>query len=454
LNRPEDGLVKITVIGTGYVGLVSGACLASLGNEVLCLDLDTAKIDKLRAGIMPIYEPGLEPLVAENVTAGRLRFTTDIAESVHHGDIQIIAVGTPPQEDGGADVKYVLEAARNIGREMTTPKILVTKSTVPVGTSDDVLEAATGELKERGADLAVAVVSNPEFLREGSAVKDFLNPDRVIVGSANAQARATVGALYSSIVADPSDIILTDARSSELTKYAANAMLAARISFMNELANLADSLGANIDDIRKGVGRDPRIGPSFLNAGTGYGGMCFPKDVKALVHTADKQGELTDLSILAAIDAVNERQKKVLVGKIRQRFGDLTGKTFALWGIAFKPHTDDIREAPAIAIIEELILAGAAVRAFDPVALENARKELVTSGAEFSDDPFGILHGSDALIIATEWPQFGEVDLNVIRESLKSPIIFDGRNMFEPAVVESAGLEYYSIGRGTPIRSA
>jgi UDPglucose 6-dehydrogenase len=446
--------VKITVIGTGYVGLVSGACLASLGNEVLCLDLDASKIEKLRAGIMPIYEPGLEPLVAENVAAGRLRFTTDIAESVHHGDIQIIAVGTPPQEDGGADVKYVLQAARNIGREMTTAKILVTKSTVPVGTSDDVLEAATGELKERGADLAVAVVSNPEFLREGSAVKDFLNPDRVIVGSTDSQARATVGALYSNIVADPSDIILTDARSSELTKYAANAMLAARISFMNELANLADSLGANIDDIRKGVGRDPRIGPSFLNAGTGYGGMCFPKDVKALVHTADKQGELTDLSILAAIDAVNERQKKVLVGKIRQRFGDLTGKTFALWGIAFKPHTDDIREAPAIAIIEELIHAGAAVRAFDPVALENARKELATSGADFSDDPFEILHGSDALIIATEWPQFGEVDLNVIRESLKSPIIFDGRNMFEPAVVESAGLEYYSIGRGTPIRSA
>jgi UDPglucose 6-dehydrogenase len=454
LNQPGDGLVKITVIGTGYVGLVSGACLASLGNEVLCLDLDASKIEKLRAGIMPIYEPGLEPLVAENVAAGRLRFTTDIAESVHHGDIQIIAVGTPPQEDGGADVKYVLQAARNIGREMTTAKILVTKSTVPVGTSDDVLEAATGELKERGADLAVAVVSNPEFLREGSAVKDFLNPDRVIVGSTDSQARATVGALYSNIVADPSDIILTDARSSELTKYAANAMLAARISFMNELANLADSLGANIDDIRKGVGRDPRIGPSFLNAGTGYGGMCFPKDVKALVHTADKQGELTDLSILAAIDAVNERQKKVLVGKIRQRFGDLTGKTFALWGIAFKPHTDDIREAPAIAIIEELIHAGAAVRAFDPVALENARKELATSGADFSDDPFEILHGSDALIIATEWPQFGEVDLNVIRESLKSPIIFDGRNMFEPAVVEASGLEYYSIGRGTPIRSA
>ena len=443
--------MKITVIGTGYVGLVTGTCLASLGHDVLCLDIDEAKVKSLTSGVVPIHEPGLDELVHANVDAGRLQFTSDIAESVNFGEIQFIAVGTPPLPDGGADVQYVLQAARNIGRLMSEPKIIVTKSTVPVGTSDEVLDAAQGELQARGASVQVTVVSNPEFLREGSAVHDFLNPDRVIIGGNNATAQNTVASLYKDILTSSDDIILTDARSSELTKYAANAMLAARISFMNELANLADKLGANIDDIRLGVGRDPRIGPAFLNAGTGYGGMCFPKDVKALVHTASNQGEYEQLSILAAIDAVNERQKKVLVGKIRQRFGDVAGKTFALWGLAFKPNTDDIREAPSLAIIEALTDSGAQVRAYDPVARANAEKELAHTAALFVTDALSALNGSDALIIATEWAEFSTIQLSEIKARLAQPIIFDGRNMFAPEVMSAAGIEYYSIGRGTPI---
>ena len=427
--------MKVTVVGTGYVGLVSGACLADMGNDVVCLDVDAKKISTLEAGGMPIYEPGLEEIVRRNVAAGRLHFTTDVERAVAHGTIQFVAVGTPPGEDGSADLKYVLAAARSIGRHMKDYKVVVDKSTVPVGTADRVAAVIEEELQKRNSDLDFSVVSNPEFLKEGAAVEDFMRPDRIIVGADDERAVYLMKALYAPFQRSRDKLMVMDVRSAELTKYAANAMLATRITFMNELALLAERLGADIEQVRQGIGSDPRIGYSFLYAGCGYGGSCFPKDVKALIRTAqDAEG---DLKLLRAVDAANERQKLVLVDKIVARFGaDLAGRRFALWGLAFKPDTDDTREAPSTVVIEQLLSRGASVSAYDPVV-----KSL--PGA------MEVLHGADALVICTEWKEFRSPDFAAIKAALREPVVFDGRNMFLPETVAAAGLEYHAIGRPT-----
>jgi UDPglucose 6-dehydrogenase len=439
--------VKVTIIGTGYVGLVSGACLADLGNDVLCLDLDQAKIDLLNSGGIPIYEPGLEPLVRHNVHAGRLRFTTDVEASVRHGQFQFIAVGTPPDEDGSADLRYVLDAARNIGRHMTEYRVIVDKSTVPVGTADRVRETVAAALAERGIELPFSVVSNPEFLKEGAAVEDFLKPDRIVVGADDARATQLMRTLYAPFQRSHERMLVMDVKSAELTKYAANAMLATRISFMNELANLAEQLGANIEQVRLGIGSDPRIGYHFLYAGAGYGGSCFPKDVRALQRTAGHSG--TQLRILKAVEQANEAQKQVLLDKLTVRLGaDLAGMRFALWGLAFKPNTDDMREAPSRVVIDGILGRGGRVTAYDPVAIEEARRIYRDeSRISFADSPLPALDGADALIIVTEWKEFRSPDFADLKVRLKQPIIFDGRNLYDPAMVRAAGLEYYSIGR-------
>jgi UDPglucose 6-dehydrogenase len=439
--------VKVTIIGTGYVGLVSGACLADLGNEVLCLDLDQSKIDLLNSGGIPIYEPGLEPLVRHNVQAGRLRFTTDVEAGVHHGQFQFIAVGTPPDEDGSADLRYVLDAARNIGRHMMEYRVIVNKSTVPVGTADLVRQAVAAALAERGLELPFSVVSNPEFLKEGAAVEDFLKPDRIVVGADDARATQLMRALYAPFQRSHERMLVMDVKSAELTKYAANAMLATRISFMNELANLAEQLGANIEQVRVGIGSDPRIGYHFLYAGAGYGGSCFPKDVRALQRTANHNG--AQLRILKAVEEANEAQKQVLLNKLTARLGsDLAGKHFALWGLAFKPNTDDMREAPSRVVIDGILMRGGRVTAYDPVAVDEARR--IYRGEQrvsFAESPFAALDGADALIIVTEWKEFRSPDFGNLKGRLKQPVIFDGRNLYDPAMVRAAGLEYYSIGR-------
>jgi len=440
--------MKITVIGTGYVGLVSGTCLADVGNDVLCLDVDAAKISILQSGGIPIFEPGLEAMVARNRAAGRLRFTTDVAQAVAHGSIQFIAVGTPPDEDGSADLQYVLAAARSIGRHMADYKVIVDKSTVPVGTADKVREAIGQMLSERCADIPYAVVSNPEFLKEGAAVDDFMKPDRIVVGSNDARATELMRQLYAPFQRNHERIIVMDVKSAELTKYAANAMLATRISFMNELANLAEALGADIELVRQGIGSDPRIGYHFLYPGCGYGGSCFPKDVQALARTARIDGGI-ELKVLNAVEAANEMQKTVLAAKIVKRFGaDLSGKTFALWGLAFKPNTDDMREAPARVLIGDLLARGAQVRAYDPVAMHEAQR---IYGAEprvaLAESPLAALDGADALVIVTEWKEFRSPDFAAIRAKLKTPVIFDGRNLYDPAQPRGAGLEYFAIGR-------
>src|SRR5262245_39421780 len=439
--------MRISVVGTGYVGLVTGACLAELGNRVLCLDLDAAKITALQRGLIPIHEPGLDELVHRNVAAGRLAFTTDPAESVAHGTVQFIAVGTPPGEDGSADTRYVLKAARDIGRLMTASRVVVVKSTVPVGTCDAVREALTTELRRRDLALAFSVVSNPEFLKEGSAVADFMRPDRVLIGSDDEQATRVMRELYAPFQRNRERFLVMRVRSAELTKYAANAMLATRISFMNELANLAERVGADIDEIRYGIGSDARIGHDFLYAGCGYGGSCFPKDVKALNRTAQDYG--MQLRIAAAVDGVNERQKRVLPHKILARFGnDLSGRRFALWGLAFKAGTDDMREAPSREVIETLLGAGARICAYDPAAMGAARRLYPgVEGMEFASAPMQPLIGADALVIVTEWRVFRNPDFSEIRALLKHPVVFDGRNLYDPAVVTSHGLEYYAIGR-------
>ncbi len=439
--------MKVTIIGTGYVGLVSGACLADLGNEVLCLDLDQSKIDLLNSGGIPIYEPGLEPLVRHNVQAGRLRFTTDVEAGVHHGQFQFIAVGTPPDEDGSADLRHVLDAAGNIGRHMIEYRVIVDKSTVPVGTADLVRQAVAAALAERGLELPFSVVSNPEFLKEGAAVEDFLKPDRIVVGADDARATQLMRALYAPFQRSHERMLVMDVKSAELTKYAANAMLATRISFMNELANLAEQLGANIEQVRVGIGSDPRIGYQFLYAGAGYGGSCFPKDVRALQRTADHNG--THLRVLKAVEEANEAQKQVLLNKLTARLGsDLTGKRFALWGLAFKPNTDDMREAPSRVVIDGILTRGGRVTAYDPVAIDEARR--IYRGEQrvtFAESPFAALDGADALIIVTEWKEFRSPDFGNLKGRLKQPVIFDGRNLYDPAMVRAAGLEYYSIGR-------
>ncbi len=440
--------MKITVIGTGYVGLVSGACLAEVGNDVLCLDLDLEKIRVLEAGGIPIFEPGLQEMVQRNVAAGRLHFTTDVARAVQHGTIQFIAVGTPPDEDGSADMQYVLAAARNIGRLMTDYKVVVDKSTVPVGTADKVHAAIADELRQRGVQTPFAVVSNPEFLKEGAAVEDFMRPDRIIVGASDEQAILLMRALYAPFQRNRERLIVTDARSAELTKYAANAMLATRISFMNELANLAERLGADIEMVRQGMGSDPRIGYHFLYPGCGYGGSCFPKDVKALIKTASGEGDV-DLKVLAAVEAANDAQKHVLGRKIKQRLGDdLTGRHFAVWGLAFKPNTDDMREAPSLELLADLLAAGATVTAYDPAAMHEAQRVLGNDPRiRYAQTPNEALEGADALVIVTEWKEFRSPDFDLIKVRLKQPLIVDGRNLYDPVLVRGQGFDYLAIGR-------
>jgi UDPglucose 6-dehydrogenase len=455
--------MKITIIGTGYVGLVTGACLAELGNDVFCLDVDQKKIDLLNSGGIPIHEPGLEEVVARNRAAGRIQFSTDVAASVAHGEVQFIAVGTPPDEDGSADLQYVLAAAKNIGKHMAGFKVIVDKSTVPVGTADRVKAALQAELDARGERLAFSVASNPEFLKEGAAVEDFMRPDRIVIGCDSTpegdRARELMRKLYAPFNRHHERTHWMDVRSSEFTKYAANAMLATRISFMNELANLADQVGVDIEAVRHGIGSDPRIGHSFLYAGAGYGGSCFPKDVQALERTARQYSQ--DLLILRAVEAVNDKQKLVLGQKVVKRFGDdLSGKHFAVWGLAFKPNTDDMREAPARVLLKQLLDSGASVAVHDPVAMAEARRVLALdlsaeqlARVRFADSPMDALAGAEALVIVTEWKAFRSPDFDQIKAALKHAVIFDGRNLFEPEVMAEAGFEYHGIGRSILTRA-
>jgi UDPglucose 6-dehydrogenase len=444
--------MKITVIGTGYVGLVTGACLSEMGNHVLCLDIDERKIRLLESGVLPIHEPGLLEVVQRNAAGGRLQFTTDLNRAVDHGTLQFIAVGTPPDEDGSADLKHVLAAARNIGRLMSDYKVVIDKSTVPVGTGDKVRAAIEEELRRRGSSVQFAVVSNPEFLKEGAAVADFMRPDRIVVGSDDERATLLMRALYAPFVHNRDRVMVMDIKSAELTKYAANAMLATRISFMNELAHVAERVGADIEAVRRGIGTDPRIGSQFLYAGAGYGGSCFPKDVKALAQSAAAVGVPTH--VIDAVDTVNERQKTVLLDKVAARLGtDLSGKTFAVWGLAFKPNTDDMREAPSREVIGGLLRRGARVRAYDPVAMAEARRVMAPlgDGIAFADSAKAALIGADALVIVTEWKEFRTPDFDDIRAALKQPLVFDGRSLYDPKVMASFGLEYHSIGRAPAV---
>ena len=440
--------MKITVVGAGYVGLVTGACLAEMGNHVVCLDVDPRKIEMLQRGEVPIHEPGLDAVVQRNAAAGRLQFTTDGAAAVAHGTLQFIGVGTPPDEDGSADLQYVLAAAENIGRHMTDYKVIVDKSTVPVGTADKVRAKVAEALAARGLGMDFAVVSNPEFLKEGAAVDDFMRPDRIIVGCDDERASLLMRAVYSPFMRNRDKLVLMDVRSAEFTKYAANAMLATRISFMNELALLAEKVGADIEQVRKGIGSDPRIGSQFLYAGTGYGGSCFPKDVKALIRTG--QENAMQLGVLQAVEDANDRQKHVLVDRVVARFGeDLTGRCFAVWGLAFKPNTDDMREAPSRVVIEQLLRRGAEVQAYDPVAMPEARRVMEgLAGLRFVDHQTDALQGADALLVVTEWKEFRNPDFDLIKETLKQPLILDGRNLYEPALMQALGIDYVGIGRG------
>ena len=440
--------MKITVVGTGYVGLVAAACLAEVGNHILGLDVNAEKIRILKEGAIPIHEPGLLEIVRRNVENGRLSFTTNIEEAVGFGEIQFIAVGTPPDEDGSADLQYVTEAARNIGRFMTSAKVIVDKSTVPISTGDKVKAAVAEELKKRNIDIHFSVVSNPEFLKEGAAVEDFMRPDRIIIGTEDPKAIEVMKQVYAPFQRNHDRIVITDLRSAELIKYAANAMLATRISFMNELANLAEIVGADIEMVRQGIGSDPRIGYDFLYPGCGYGGSCFPKDVKALIKTAKDLAGF-DLKLLKAVEEVNDLQKYVLPKKIKKQFGDnLKGKHFALWGLAFKPNTDDMREASSRVLIDELIKAGATITAYDPVAMDEGKRIFKDEKhLSFADTQNEALKNADALIIVTEWTEFRSPDFTLIKSSLKSPMIFDGRNLYDPKAVRALGFNYYPIGR-------
>ena len=447
-NHFVEAFMKITVVGTGYVGLVSGACLAEMGNDVLCVDVDANKVRTLNEGGIPIHEPGLGAIVARNVQAGRLHFTTDAEQGVRFGTVQFIAVGTPPDEDGAADMQYVVAAARNIGRHMSDYKIVVDKSTVPVGTADRVRSTIAAVLAERGVDVPFSVVSNPEFLKEGAAVEDFMRPDRIVVGADDERAILLMRALYAPFQRNHEKLVVMDIRSAELTKYAANAMLATRISFMNELALLAERVGADVEQVRKGIGSDPRIGHHFLYAGCGYGGSCFPKDVKALIRSAAEVGQ--SLQVLQAVESANEDQKRVLSRKVVERFGaDLAGRTFALWGLAFKPDTDDMREAPSRVLVADLAARGARIVAYDPVAMHEARRVFGSLDAlSYAAGPMEAVAGADALIVVTEWKSFRSPDFSRLRAEMKQPVVFDGRNLFDPALVRQAGLEYHPIGRG------
>jgi len=444
--------MKITVIGTGYVGLVTGTCLAEMGNHVVCLDLDLEKIRILEEGGIPIHEPGLLEMVKRNRSAGRLQFTSDIVAAVNHGTLQFIGVGTPPDEDGSADLQYVLAAARNVGRHMTDYKVVINKSTVPVGTGARVHAAIAEELKQRGSTVDFAVVSNPEFLKEGAAVEDFMRPDRIVVGADDERAILLMRALYSPFIRNHDRLLVMDIKSAEFTKYAANSMLATRISFMNELALLSEKVGVDIELVRKGIGSDPRIGYHFLYAGAGYGGSCFPKDVKALISTANSNG--VELQVLKAVEAANERQKHVLVDKVVARFGDdLTGRRFAIWGLSFKPNTDDMREAPSRVVIAELARRGATLSVYDPVAMPEARRVMSdVRGLSFADNQAQALEGADALVVITEWKEFKSPDFDSMKTSLKQPVIIDGRNLYDPQLMLALGIEYTGIGRSTKPR--
>jgi len=445
-------MMKVTIFGTGYVGLVTGACLAEMGNHVLCVDIDAAKVESLKHGVIPIYEPGLEAIVQRNHASGRLEFSTDAAPAIAHAELIFIAVGTPPDEDGSADLKYVLAVAKSIGRHLERYVVVVNKSTVPVGTADRVREAVALELAARDADVPFDVVSNPEFLKEGAAVEDCLRPDRIIIGASSEQAVAVLRKLYAPFNRNHERIVVMDERSAELTKYAANAMLATKISFMNEMANIAERVGADVEWVRQGIGSDPRIGYHFIYPGAGYGGSCFPKDVQALERTAHSHGY--EARLLGAVEAVNRQQKNKLFELIFSHFnGQLAGKTIAVWGLAFKPNTDDMREASSRQLMESLWEVGAKVRAFDPQAREQThrlygdRDDLVLCGQ--ADDA---LQGADVLAVVTEWKAFRSPDFAAVRAALAEPAIFDGRNLYDPSTVEEAGLAYYGIGRGRSLR--
>lgn len=440
--------MQVTIFGSGYVGLVTGACMAEMGNHVVCYDIDKAKIARLNTGEIPIYEPGLDAYIARNVEAGRLQFTTDVKKAVDHGLFQFIAVGTPPDEDGSADLKHVLAVARSIGEHMNDYRVVVDKSTVPVGTADKVSAEIKSALDERGKNLEFDVVSNPEFLKEGAAISDFMKPDRIIVGTNNPRTTELLRTLYEPFNRSHDRLISMDVRSAELTKYAANAMLATKISFMNELANIAERFGADIENVRVGIGSDPRIGYHFIYPGAGYGGSCFPKDVRALAKAAVDSGY--EAKLLDSVEAVNLRQKQRIFDKLQSHYGDsLTGKTIALWGLSFKPRTDDMREAPSRVIMESLWAAGAVVKAYDPEAMDEAAHLYPEqTGLEFCDTAYGALEGSDALVIITEWQEFRSPDFAVLKSKLGDAVIFDGRNLYEPETVEALGLKYYAIGRG------
>jgi len=445
--------MKITLFGTGYVGLVTGACLAEVGHQVMCMDVDKTKIETLQqGGLLPIYEPGLEDLIVENRAIGNLAFTSDIPTAVDHADLLFIAVGTPPDEDGSADLRHVLDVATNIGKCMSNSKLVVIKSTVPVGTSDKVRATIQAALDERGCEFDIALASNPEFLKEGSAVGDFMKPDRIVVGTDSTAAREILSDLYAPFNANFNRMLFMDIRSAELTKYVANALLATKISFINEVANLVEHLGGDIEQVRRGIGSDPRIGYHFIYPGCGYGGSCLPKDVRALSRTAQEGG--FEMGILSAVEAANERQKGKIFSNINQHFnGNISGMTFALWGLAFKPRTDDMREAPSRVLLEALWEAGARVKAYDPEAMDEARRlypdqeKLILPGTRVD-----ALHGADALIVCTEWQHFRAPDFEMIKHCLSHPVIFDGRNLYDPARMASLGIQYYGIGRGLSVR--
>lgn len=443
--------MKLTIIGTGYVGLVTGACFAEMGNSVTCVDIDEAKINGLKKGILPIYEPGLESIVVSNHKNGRLRFCTSLADPAAQSSLYFIAVGTPPGEDGSADLQYVLAVAREIGRHIKAYTIIVDKSTVPVGTADKVNGAIREELSKRGVEVAYDVVSNPEFLKEGAAVDDFMRPDRVIVGTHSEEVRKTMRELYLPFMRNHERLLFMGVRDAEMTKYAGNAMLATKISFMNEIANLCEILGVDVENVRQGIGSDSRIGYSFIYPGPGYGGSCFPKDVKALIRMAQDNG--FEPKVLNAVEERNDRQKHVMFEKIRKRFGSVKGMTFGVWGLAFKPGTDDMREASSVVLLHQLVAAGATVKAYDPVAMESARREFppewFKSGQlELMAEQYSALKNADAMILMTEWKPFRHPDFGYIRKIMKNPVIFDGRNQYDPQLLREAGFEYKGIGRG------
>lgn len=436
--------MKIVVIGTGYVGLVTGTCFSEVGIDVVCVDIDTKKIENLQNGVIPIFEPGLDALVAKNVAKGRLGFSTSLSESIPGADVAFIAVGTPPGEDGSADLKYVIGVAQEIGQHMDSYGVVVTKSTVPVGTAQKVEEAIQQELEKRQLDISFDVASNPEFLKEGAAIDDFLKPDRIVVGVSSLKAEEVMRKLYKPFLLNGHPIIFMDVPSAEMTKYAANSMLATKISFMNDIANLCEIVGADVNMVRKGIGSDARIGDKFIYPGIGYGGSCFPKDVKALIKTAASNGY--QMQILEAVEAVNEKQKSVLFDKVMNRFqGDLYGKTFAIWGLSFKPNTDDMREAPSLVIIDSILNAGGIVKAYDPVAMLETRHVLGDT-ITYCENEYEVLEEAEALLVVTEWTDFRSPDFDKIRKMLKNPIVFDGRNIFDSKEMNSIGFEYYGIG--------